>query len=55
MTGSLFLDLFAIILLVIAGFAVIDMWRDGHKWAAILLSTAMWCILLFVIVLGVGR
>ena len=55
MSGNMFMDLVAIVLLVLAGFAVIDMWRDGHKWAAITLSTAMWVILLLVIVFGMTR
>lgn len=45
------MDLVAIVILVLAGFAVIDMWRDGRKWAAIALSTALWCIALIVIAL----
>jgi hypothetical protein len=52
MTGSMAMDLFAIVLLVLAGFAVIDMWRDGHKWAAIFLVTALWVIALIVILLA---
>ena len=55
MSGNMFMDLVAIVLLVLAGFAVIDMWRDGRKWAAITLSAAFWCIVLIVIVVTIGR
>ena len=52
MTPGMATDLVAIVLLVVAGFAVIDMWRDGHKWAAIILVTALWVIALIVILLA---
>ena len=49
MTDMLFGELLLAVVLVVCGFAVIDLWRSGHRWEALVLSAAMWAILLIVL------
>jgi hypothetical protein len=46
MTARILLDFAAVVGLIVLGFAVIDLWRRGERWAAILLSASAWVILL---------
>jgi hypothetical protein len=43
------------ILLAIVGYAVLDLWRHGERWLAIMVSAAVWAVLLLVAAAQLGR
>lgn len=47
--SRLALDALAILLLAACGLVVIDLWRGGSRWQAIMLSLACWVILLIAV------
>ena len=49
MSDSMFGELLLAAVMLVCGFAVIDLWRKGEKWLAIMLSAACWAVLLIVI------